>query len=56
MHGFIFIVSTLVALYMKLTKRFTVEKEGTLWTIPALGIVTGRDSEERKGKRERQMG
>jgi len=32
-HVFIFIASTLVALYMKLTRRFTVDKEGMLWTI-----------------------
>lgn len=56
MHGLIFIVSTFVALYIKLTKRFTVDEEGMLQTIPALGIVNGRDSEERKGERERQMG
>lgn len=56
MHGFIFIVSVLVALYMKLTKRLTVDKGGMLWAIPALAVVAGRDSEERKGTRERQMG
>lgn len=40
-----FLVSTRVALYIKLTEMSTVDK-GMLWTIPALGILTGRHSGE----------
>lgn len=40
-----FLESTLVALYIKLTEMFTVDK-GMLWTMPALGILTGRHSGE----------
>lgn len=41
-------MSTPVALYIKLTEMFTVDK-GILWAIPGLTILTGRYSGESSG-------